>query len=111
MSNNNITTKIRELNDQLRITGRGGRIMLTRGVQELGEKKINNIITEVRLFNNFTNDNNPYSEHDFAKVIVDNISVFFKIDYYDKSLQFGSPNPADQSITERVMTIMLTEEY
>ena len=35
----------------------------------------------------------------------------FKIDYYDKNLQNGSLDPADPSVTERIITIMLAEEY
>jgi hypothetical protein len=35
----------------------------------------------------------------------------FKINYYDKTLQFHSPDPADPSVTKRVITIMLSEEY
>ncbi len=37
--------------------------------------------------------------------------IMFKIDYYDKDLNFHSPNPADPAVTERVLTIMLAEEY
>ena len=37
--------------------------------------------------------------------------VFWKIDYYDPSMYFGSSDPADESLTRRVMTIMLAEEY
>ena len=81
--------KIGELNDLLRTTGRGGRMMMTRGVQALGEKSVANIITAIRAFDKFTKDNDPYGEHDFAKVVVDGVAVFFKIDYYDKGLEFG----------------------
>jgi hypothetical protein len=35
----------------------------------------------------------------------------FKIDYYDKALSFHSPDPADPTVTERVITLMLDEEY
>jgi hypothetical protein len=37
--------------------------------------------------------------------------VLFKIDYYDMALEFGSDDPADASITRRVLTVMLAEDY
>jgi hypothetical protein len=41
----------------------------------------------------------------------DEVDVFFKIDYFDKSLRVHSPNPADPAVTERVITIMRADEY
>ena len=37
--------------------------------------------------------------------------IFFKIDYFDKALNAHSPDPSDPAVTERVITIMLAEEY
>lgn len=56
-------------------------------------------------------DNDPYGEHDFGSLIVDGNKVFWKIDYYDKGMQYASPDPANLSVTVRVMTIMLADEY
>ena len=32
--------------------------------------------------------------------------LYFKIDYFDQDLKFGSDDPADASITHRILTIM-----
>jgi hypothetical protein len=65
----------------------------------------------VTTFDDFTPDNDPYGEHDFGSFEADGHKVFFKIDYYDKALAYGSENPADPAVTERVLTIMLASEY
>jgi Protein of unknown function (DUF3768) len=38
-------------------------------------------------------------------------SVFRLIDYYDPTLTYHSEDPADPTITHRMITIMLAEEY
>ena len=103
--------RIRDLNDQFRTTLIGGRVVMTSGVAALGETVIARIVNAVRAFANFDTDNDPYHEHDFGAFEIDGQKVFFKIDYYDKSLEYGSPDPTDPSVTERVLTIMLAEEY
>jgi hypothetical protein len=37
--------------------------------------------------------------------------IFFKIDYFDPTLTYHSEDPADPGVAERVITIMLAEEY
>jgi hypothetical protein len=39
------------------------------------------------------------------------LAVMFKIDYMDKDMMYGSPNPTDPSVTTRIMTILLLSEY
>lgn len=36
--------------------------------------------------------------------------IRFAIDYYDRSLEWGSEDPADPDVTTRVMTIMLPQD-
>ena len=59
----------------------------------------------MREFAAFSPDNDPYGEHDFGAIEWDSIRVFFKLDYYDRDMRFGSPDPADPAVTTRVLTI------
>ena len=103
--------KIRELNDAFRTTMTGGRVMMTAGVQALGEKTVAGVLTAVREFTAFSADNDPHKEHDFGSFTLSGRKFFFKIDCYDTDMQYGSEDPADPSKTTRVLTIMLAEKY
>jgi hypothetical protein len=103
--------RICALNDQLRRFGRGGRIMITSGIQALGAEAVARVLAAVAGFDAFTVDNDPYGEHDCAILTVDGVRVLFKIDYYDRSITYHSPDPSDPTVTERVMTVMLASEY
>lgn len=84
---------------------------MTRGVEALGLASLGAILKAVAAFNEFSEDNDPYGEHDFGALRVGESRLFWKIDYYDKSLEAASPDPADPDLTVRVMTVMLAEEY
>lgn len=105
------TTKIRELNDTLRTTGNGGQMFITKGVLHKGKRFVFEAINAMRLYDDFSKDNDPWSEHDFGSVTVDGEKVFWKIDYYSTDLKMGSEDPSDQNATSRVLTIMLAAEY
>ena len=105
------TARIRELNDQLRCKASGGRIVVTAGIAALGTETIQQVLTAVARFSDFTDDNDPWREHDCAMLTVSGRRVLFKIDYYDLELAAHSPDPSDPAVTTRVMTVMLAEEY
>jgi hypothetical protein len=65
----------------------------------------------VATFSDFTPENDPLGEHDFGSFTLVGRRFFWKIDYYDKQLQYGSESPADPCVTTRVLTLMLACEY
>ena len=105
------TETIRALNDELRQDLTVGTALITAGVAALGAEAVARIVKTIAVYDDFCHANDPYEEHDFGSFEVDGQTIFFKIDYYDKALAFHSSDPADPAVTERVITIMLAEEY
>ena len=103
---------IRHLNDETRQGKKSGsQTVITSGIQALGEQAVAQICMDVSQFDDFTGDNDPYGEHDFGAIEFAGNRIYWKIDYYDKALQYGSPDASNPDITTRVLTIMLAEEY
>ncbi len=102
--------RIRALNDDLRRSLVGGVLMMTAGVIALGRTKQLAILDAVAAFDGFDADKDPSGEHDFGALQVEGERILFKIEYYDRGLTGHSPDPADPSITTRVLTIMLASE-
>jgi Protein of unknown function (DUF3768) len=105
------TETIRALNDELRQNLTVGTALITVGVAALGADAVARIVKTIAVYDDFCNANDPYEEHDFGSFEVDGQTIFFKIDHFDKTLTAHSPDPTDPSVTERVITIMLAEEY
>lgn len=118
----NRTEIIGALNDHLRanLTEPGhNRVMMTTGVHALiGDVSLfrnyqarAQLLRAIRDHEDFGPDVNPYGERDFGRIEFRNEALYWKIDYYDRALEFGSPDPADADVTTRVLTILLTSEY
>src|SRR6202521_5579196 len=105
------TARIRALNDELRQNFAGGVAVMTPGIAALGAAAVARIVKTIAVFDDFCHANDPYSEHDFGSFQADGHSIVFKIDYFDKTLTYASPDPSDPAVTQRVITIMLAEEY
>src|SRR5690348_13372802 len=105
------TARIRALNDVLRVTGQGGRVMATAALNARGPEFLARVIAAVRAFSDFTAVNDPYGEHDCATLDVDGERVRWKIDYYDADYEFGSEDPADPEQTKRVLTIGFPSDF
>jgi hypothetical protein len=103
--------KIALLNDDFRRAFRGGKVMMTSGVDELPDCVKAEALVQVAKFSEFTTDNDPHDEHDFGSFRLVGRKFLWKIDYYDKELRHGSDDPSDPDRTMRVLTLMLAEEY
>ena len=75
-------SKICELNDAFRRSGFS--VMMTVGVKSLED--LGGLMREVRIFDKFTEDNDPYGEHDFGSIIWHDETVLWKIDYCNPGL-------------------------
>ena len=107
----NQAQQIRALNDELRKYLLGGGAVITPGIAALGQEAVDRIVKTIAVYDNFCHANDPYEEHDFGSFEAEGETIFFKIDYYDRTLTCHSPDPADPAVTERVITIMLADEY
>jgi hypothetical protein len=99
------------LNDELRRNLLRGKAVMTPGVAALGSEAVERLVRTIAVFDDFCTADDPHGEHDFGAFDFDGVEVFFKIDYFDKDFQFHSPDPGDSAVTERVITLMLAEEY
>ena len=107
MQDTALSAKIAALNDAARRNVMS--YLTSAGVISLEPSIVGDIYTAVRNFSRFTEDNDPYGEHDFGSLEIHGQRIFWKIDYYDEDLKYWC-DPLD-SKCRRVLTIMLAEEY
>ena len=120
------TARIARLNDLARqAMGVACTAVATPGFRALPVADQSRVRELIETYDAFTPDNDPYGERDFGAIHQGHNgrwtaaypaqgdpveTVFWKIDAYDRSLQFGSEDPANPAVTRRVLTIMLASE-
>ena len=105
------TAIIASLNDSLRRNLSSGVAVMTPNVAALGADAAERIFRTIATFDDFCHANDPHQEHDFGSFKAEGQTIFFKIDYFDKAMTMHSPDPSNPAVTQRVITIMLAEEY
>ena len=106
------TKRIAWLNDLCRTTmGVAGRVVQTQGICAMAPTDQSAIRQKVERYDAFTPDNDPHRERDFGSFEHAGELIFWKIDYYDRTMSAESDDPSDPAQTTRVLTIMLASEY
>lgn len=98
-------TTIANMNDTFRRLGFG--VTITSGIQEILD--LSGLLKMVREYGAFSEDSDPYGEHDFGSIQWGQAKVFWKIDYYDQALE-GWCDPLSPEC-RRILTVMLASEY
>jgi hypothetical protein len=105
---NNKAEIIAQLNDEHR---RLGAYCLTAGCLNLEHSDLQVLIKSIKFYNDFDAGNDPYGERDFGTVEVNEDKFLWKIDYYNMEGAGFSKDPADRTVTKRVLTVMRADEY
>ena len=98
-------------NDNFRKHLSQGTLVLTQGIRSNTAEDLKEIITKVRTFDTFDENNDPYGERDFGAFDYKGKRIFWKIDYYDQEFLYLSPDVSNPRVTNKVITIMYAEEY
>ena len=100
---------IQKKNDELRALlpslPRPHRMVMTEGVRSLCAIGKRDVLRKIKEAKDFTEDNDPYGEHDTIFVELDDQNYICKIDYYDSNFKWHEENG------NRVFTIMHASEY
>jgi hypothetical protein len=95
-----------ELNDQLRVTFKGGRVQMTRGVYDLDAQLRGRALYVMSRYDKFDDG----SEHDWGVFIFAGYSFEWRIEYRGKDGTGVSPDPADPGMTFRILTLYVAED-
>ena len=97
--------KIALLNDAFRRTFAGGKVTMTAGVYALPDMVKATALQKAATFDAFTEDNDTYGEHDFGSFELCGRKFFWKIEYYDRDMQYGSEATLRACSVRDVLTV------
>lgn len=115
--------KIAALNDEARRTIHRptghNRVVMTAGIADMigdvtqwpAYRRQRFLLRAIMEYDAFSEDNNPHGERDFGDFEWNGTRCYWKIDYYDLDLKFGSTDPSNPAVTARVLTILRADEY
>lgn len=98
-------------NDNFRKHLSQGIFVLTQGIRCNTKEDLEAIITKVRTFDTFDENNDTYEERDFGAFDFKGKKIFWKIDNYDREFLYLSPDVSNPRLTNKVLTIMYADEY
>src|ERR1700691_5086901 len=98
--------KIMALNDQLRISFKGGRVQMTPSVYELDDRLRGRALSVLARYDKF----HPDSEHDGGTFIFAGFSFEWRIEYRAADCTGVSPDPTDPQKTLRVLTLYTIDD-
>ena len=122
------TARIARLNDLARrAMGVACTAVATAGFRSLTDNDQSQVRELIETYDAFTEDNDPNGERDFGTIYQlgdgswttecprsqedERERVFWKLDYYDRKMEFASEDAANPVITRRVLTIMLASDW
>ena len=103
--------EIRRLNTEFRTTFRGGKVVLTASVHALPDSDKATALQAVADFKDFNEENDPHEERDYGAFDLSGREYWFKIDYYNLTMDGASEDPADPKKTKRIMTVGLAMDW
>ena len=80
------TQSIAHLNDQARTTLTNCKLMVTRGIDLLGEEAVDCILDLVKRFDDFSERNDPFGEHDFGVIRINYEDSFNQSIFWDNTV-------------------------
>jgi Protein of unknown function (DUF3768) len=107
----NSAARIQELKDAFRQSFVGGTVVVAAGFLSLTAERRGLILAKLQTFDQFNKDNALNREHDFGIIEDRDVRCIWKTDCYDSDMELMSSDPADPSVSTRVLTVMLAEEY